>query len=567
MPTIYVAPGTGTGNGTGPADGQARRDLNGIRWEPGTTVLIRRGTRLYLPPKGGRAGLFIPRVNGIRISHYGDAEQPPVLHGTLNSPDGWTARGGGVFSKIGPGQSGVVLYRNNSLPHFDHKVAGALDSLRQSDGGYLISDGSSSPTVYVKLPGGANPNAGGVAIAHTMIGIEHTNDAPLSDLEIDGLEIMGFSRQGMNLRNVTNSRIRNNVVHATGGDLSPAWYVGGCIQCTGGCNNIEFVNNHVYDCYDSPFSPQIPAGNQGASIQNITYRDNLIGPGWALAGVEIATWTSNTVIRNILIENNRIQGGGEGFSGMGDGPRGPYGVIVNSNRGPSPTNRFENIQIRGNHISDIPSGGVYIEHANIRDSIIECNTFERCGTGGSRRPAGNGTVAVKGAVDIETGETLDQDISVASNEISDCGAWGVRFRSQNARSAGQIVNNTLVGNGTWNIDLLSNRTLPQVRNNIMVGSGIRKQGNASLTESHNNVSQGSNQGFSVSAQSTQQAPGLENPSAGDLQLKTGSPLIGAGRNVHEVDRLGRAYQTQDLGCYAHRDDESCTDLEALTRTG
>ena len=567
MQTFYVAPGIGTGNGSGPGAADAAPDLSSINWEADTTVLFRRGTSLYLPPRFGRAGIFIPAYNGIRFSHYGQAEAPPILHGAAEYASGWTNTGNGVYSIVGPDQSGVVLYQGQPLPFFDHAISQPLDQLAASSvGGYMIGSGGPAPTVYVRLPNGANPNNGGVAISGTMIGIECTHDSAVSGVDIDGLELMGFSRQGINLRNVHNSTVRNNVVHATGGDRAPTWYVGGCIQCTEGCDDIVFSDNHVYDCFDSPFSPQIPAGRDNALIQNIVYRDNLVDGGWALAGVEIANWANNGTIRNVRIESNRIVNGGSGFSGMGDGPRGPLGVIVNSNRGPSTGNTFENIEILNNHIEGCPSGGVFFEHADTPGSTVARNTIRNCGHAGPRGRAGNGNVQQRGGVEIATDQPLDQVIHIIANEIADCGVRGVTFNSRNATSAGSIVNNTLIRNGDDNVFLNGNSSLPTVRNNICYGAGIRKQGSAALQENYNNVHPAATPfaGFTPGANSTQVAPLLVDPVNGDFQLRTDSPLVGAGNQVAAQDRLGRSYQTQDLGCYANRPSSDCVDLIDVT---
>ena len=567
MKTVYVAPGIGTGNGSGPGTSAAAPDLSSIQWEPETTVLILRGTSLYLPPRSGRSGVFIPRQDGIRFSHYGDAEAAPILHGAAEYPSGWTHTGNGVYSIVGPEKSGVVLYQDEPLPFFDHAIDQPLQQLAASGaGGYLIDSGGAAPNIYVRLPNGANPNNGGVRISATMIGIECTHDTPVSGVDIDGLELMGFSRQGINLRNVHNSTIRNNVVHATGGDHAPSWYVGGCMQCTEGCNGIEFSNNHVYDCFDSPFSPQIPAGWDNGIIQNITYRDNLVDGGWALAGVEIANWANNGVIRNIRIERNRIVNGGSGFAGMGDGPRGPLGVIINSNRTPSTSNTFEGIEVIDNHIEGCPSGGVFMEHADTPGVTIARNTIRNCGHAGPRGRAGNGNVQQRGGIDIASDQPLDQVVHIIANEISDCGTHGIKFNSRNATSAGSIVNNTLVRNGNDNIFLNGNNSLPHVRNNICNGAGIRKQGTAAFQENYNNVFQAATPfaGFAPGANTTQVAPGLVDSANGDYQLISSSPLIGAGNQVAAQDRLGRSYQTQDLGCYANRPSSDCVDLIDVT---
>ena len=488
MITVYIAPGIGTGNGTGPGDAQAARDFSRVNWQPGITVLIRRGTSLYLPPIANRAGLFIRKFDGITIGAYGDAEQPPVLHSAMPIVSGWSHTGNGIYSVRAPATAGVVLYEDNPLPFFDDTVPNVRNLMVASDaGGYMINSGGDNPVVFVRLPGGANPNKGGVSVSVSPIGIECTHDTPVSDLTIEDLELRGFSRQGINLRNVRNSIVRRNIIHSTGGDRSPSWYVGGCVQCVDGCDGIEITQNHVYDCFDSPFSPQIPAGYNGGLIQNITYSDNLIDGGWALGGVEIANWASGGTIRNIRIEGNRISGGGTGFSGMGDGPRGPVGVIVNANYGAGVSNRFENISIRHNLIEKCPSGGIFVEHANAKNLLIDGNTIRECGVGGSRGRAGNGQVQLRGGISIATGLTIDQDVRIIANEIAECGNFGISFDSKNAVSAGRIVNNTLVRNGDFNISVRGDSALPELRNNICHWAGIRKRGAGSIVENYNNV--------------------------------------------------------------------------------
>ena len=469
----YVGNAAGLENGSSPAN--AAPDMSSVVWADDLEVLFERGYELYLPPLSGRAGIFVPQYDGIKFSHWGSAQAAPILRGDAEYASGWTDEGNDRWSITGPTDAGVVLYNDTPLKFYDHAVTNVYSQLEAADHGYVIDGTGANPTIHVKLPSGANPNNGGVTISGTKIGIESTQSSTVYGIDIDGLEIMGFSRQGINLRNVHDSVVQNVEIHACGGDRTPSYYLGGGCQITIGTKNIEVRDSHIYDVFDSPVSPQIPAGNVGATIEDIRYKRLTIDGGWALAGVEIASWEEDGTIKDILIEDCNITWS-SGFASYGDGPRGPLGVIVNALNADAASNSFENIQVRDTTIDGCPSGGFLFYHANISNSRIERTTVKNCGSAGSQFPGGPGTVQQRGGAAFDTGNSIAQEVDFTACEFLDNSTHGIRFDSPNATSAGDIVNNTLVDNGANNFYIEGNNSLPELRNNITVGADVRKIG-------------------------------------------------------------------------------------------
>jgi hypothetical protein len=464
----------------------------------------------------------------------------------------WTRYSGNVWYISGiPLTVGVVLENGIAL-NWVHGGDGVSSFVSRMNPGSYAYDHNGG--IYVWLRDGGNPNSPDyrVEVATTSIGI-NVNFA-LFDLQVNNLKIIGCARQGSNIKNVINAEFINNFVQYCGGawDSSGNYYVGGGLQCTGGNRNILYERNVCVDVYDSPLSPQLP--NDDTSMQQIIMRRNVLG-NFALGGVEVANWGQNSLIKDILIEENYIYGGGRGWSGTGDNDDNTEGVIISGR--PS----HANIRIVRNIIDDIDHCGVKVQDVDASGIEILQNQISRCRYG----------------VRNFAGQAGYQEVNASFNEISACSNYGILHDQRLGQAVCEYRKNTLVDNGTANLAVLRTNTASVkhvVKDNNCYGAqyGIQNTGSEAVDLKYNNAYDASGQNYAgLNADETNQSvnPLFQNYAEGDYQLLINSPLIdGASGTSPGKDLIDQNYTTDDTGCHAviHEpiDFSNLVNLEALT---
>jgi len=521
----------------------------GIPWGNNLRLRFRRG-KVHKLNRAEYAGIDVPvnKVSGLEITDFGDAEERATLDGSIEFSN-WTKYSGNIWVVNGvPKTVGVVM--QNGVPLNWVNGTGGVGSFlsKMREGSYAYDHNNS---IYVWLRGGGNPNDAGnlIEVASTGVGINVNGS---SDLQVNNLRIIGCARQGSNVLNISNAEFIDNVVEYCGGayDHANRYYLGGALQCTSGVRNILYERNVCVDVYDSPLSPQLVRSN--VVSDGIIMRRNVLG-NFALAGVEIANWGDNTVLRNVVIEDNYIYGGGKGWSGTGDNANYTEGVIINGRP------RFENIDIVRNVIEDIDHSGIEIRDAQCTNVRITQNQIRDCRYG----------------IRNFAGQNLTQQVTASFNEISNCSEYGIMHSTRLNPAVCHYRKNTLVNNGNANIFLTKVETaVPVVKDNNCYGAryGIQKSGTKAVNPQYNNAYSASSQNFAgVNKGQTNLSvdPKFQNLSNGDYQLAKGSPLIDAGSGTSPgADVIDQEYKTDDVGCHAYVqstvDLSGRVDLEALT---
>jgi hypothetical protein len=524
-------------------------DSRSIKWSNNLRLRFLRGKTHKLRP--GYAGLDIPEkvTGGLEITDYGDAEERATLDGSLEYSN-WTRYSGNIWFVSGvPDIVGVVLEDGIAL-NWVHGGGGISAFISQMSPGSYAYDHNGS--IYVWLRDGGNPNDASrrIEVSSTRIGINC--NFPLSDFQVNNLRIIGCSRQGSNIQNVRNAEFINNFVQYCGGawDAGGGYYLGGGLQVVGGCRNVLYERNICVDVYDSPISPQTPKDN--TTIENIIIRRNVLG-NFALGGVEVANWRTNTLIKNVLIENNHIYGGGRGWSGTGDNDDNTEGVIINGRPA------HQDIRIIGNIIQDIDHSGIKVRDAQATGIQIARNQISGCRIG----------------VNNFAGKAGNQEVDVSFNEITNCSDYGILHDQRLGQAVCKYRKNTLVNNGIANLGLLRvNTKVPVVKDNNCYGGqyGIQKTGNLTVNPQFNNAYGASGQNYNgVRAGQTNLSvdPAFKDISRGDYQLLLNSALVDAGSGTSPGnDIINQSYSTDDIGCHAvvHQnvDISSRIDLKLLT---
>jgi hypothetical protein len=552
MKDIFLDLSLGTG-GSGTAS-DPFGSIESVNWSNDLRLRFRRG-KIHKLVSSYFGGLTVPGSvsGGIEITDYGDAEGRAILDGSREYTE-WTKYAGDIwYARVSDARHGVVMQDRVALKWVNGK--GGIGSIapRMTPGSYAHDHNGA---VYVWCRNNANPNNASVRIevAITPLGIwVGGRPTQFNGLVVSNLRLTGFSRQGCNIENVSNAQFIDNEVQYTGGDWDPAggYYVGGGLQCGGGSRNILYERNVCTDVFDSPMSPQVYVAN--TSIDGVTYRRNVLG-NFALGGIEIACWSAGCSIRNIVIEDNYIFGGGGGFSGIGDNIDNTEGVIINGLPG------ISNVTITGNVIEDIDHSGIEVRDPdNASNIVLTRNKISRCRFG----------------IRNFTGNPTTQQVTASFNEISDCSQYGILHSQRAGKALCQYRKNTLVNNGIANLAMLNVATVaPVVRDNNCFGAqyGIQKTGSVDVAVKNNNAFGASRQNYAgVIADGTNLSvdPGFQKAAAGDYQITRTSTLVDAGSGTSSgLDLIGQPYKTDDIGCYAAISNSDAlsgrVDLEALT---
>ena len=527
--------------------------LRGFNWSNDLRLRFRRGRIHKLPSRWG--GISVPKTiqGGLEITDYGDSEERATLDGSVAYTN-WQRSSGDIWFTSGvPLNAGVIMENGLPLTWTDWRGGKSTALSKMKAGSYAFD--FNNGVAYVWLRNSGNPNDAGysIEIATTSIGIYASGNATtkFSDLQVNNIRIIGCARQGSNLENVLNAEYINNVVQYTGGAWSKIYYLGGGLQCAGGCRNILYERNVVTDTYDSPISPQLYTDN--THIDGVIIRRNVLG-NFALGGVEVAIWSNGCTTNNVLIEDNRIFGGGRGWSGTGDNNNNTEGVIINGRP------YFTNIRVVSNVIEDIDHCGIEVRNAQSNSISLLRNRISRCRIG----------------IRNFAGVQIDQKVEASYNEISRCSEYGILHDQRVGKLACIYRKNTLVNNGKANLALLRvNQNVPIVRDNNSYGAeyGIQRTGSLNAKVSFNNAFAASTQNYSgvvVGVNNYSVDPMLKNHTYGNYQLKSTSPIIGkASGTSGGRDLIGHLYLTDDIGCHASLDASGLlsnrADLKLLTQ--
>lgn len=323
--------------------------------------------------------------NNIQISSYGSGRATVSAYQKINS--GWTRVGSsnvwrryyeGAYSGAGAVVGNVVDFSKR----VESTTGDVLTWQNLEEEGNKIGVFRSNPTVlqkgryaydwqkkvmYVNV--GANPNERTLGISCVGRFINTHPGSASTNVAIHNLNIIGFSRVGVNLTaKSSNWRIHNNNFYGIGGmyNVPSKWYFGSGVQMSENANNIEVDNNTFVQTFDSPITPQHFGGSSYGHLHDLHFHHNTIDK-WALAAIEMADFGFNNRFSRITIEDNVAINGGRGFSAIGDSPSGVTdGIQV---RGGSNSGKFTDLIIRRNKVNAFHDN-IAIVGSNFTNGII-----------------------------------------------------------------------------------------------------------------------------------------------------------------------------------------------------
>lgn len=423
MTTYYIDP-TSTTNGVGSeADPYNAIPTLGSN----NSYLFKRGTKLTF--LNTEYVLDCSNLTGVVFGAYGVGPRP-ILSGEARGTwvydttySVWysesfdTTRGPGVVT-----EDGVAL----QWIRWDTDISTTSGSMPK--GSFSLDHTSSPKRVYCKPNSNTPLN---LLVASSWCAVYKAR-SPTGSLTITDLQLDYFSGNCINIGGATNTIIENNLIRFAGGFRNTtANFTGGAgIQVFDDSNNVVIRRNTILDSFDSGITPQSFVDNR--TISNVFIYENDIRR-FALGGVEVATFSPGTVLANINVFANYIEGGGRGYSGLGDEAPGGENEVV--------------------------PAGLYADFAATTTSVgcnFYNNTVVDCYYGGSIRGSNNSTY-----------------VNWSSNIIQNCD-YGFRVRNRsfgasygmNVEIVGNLLNNIIntafvmsVQFGTTNATNIYNNTV------------------------------------------------------------------------------------------------------------
>lgn len=269
-------------------------------------------------------------VSNVQIGSYGSGKAVISGYKRFVNDASWSNVSGNVWKRTYAGAldgSGRHIIANvmNMSDTTGSPQGTLLNWVDASAGGFSFSTIAANTYAYDLTNGimyinlnGADPRTKTIGISSVSRFLTVSGGASPSKITFHHLRCIGFGRSVANfVRGSNQIRVHHNELYGNGYMYVDTVYEGSGFEVSHTANNIEFDNNLIEQTGDSAISPQHFGGSTGGHIDNIHIHHNTIYT-WALAGVEVSNFGDNTNrTTNLLIEYNRIVGGGTGFSGRG----------------------------------------------------------------------------------------------------------------------------------------------------------------------------------------------------------------------------------------------------------
>lgn len=486
------------------------------------TIFLKRGGT-WLEP-------FTFPVSGLTLAAYGTGA-PPLLDGRT-PVDTWTSLGGGLYSKavaLGAGEGLGNVSMDGVMMTFQPWDTDAVTSLGTAPDGSFTYDYATG-TLYIRIADA--PSLHAFLASVKLIGVEGVG---LSNLTVNGLELVGFSLHGIHLQDCAGCTVRNTTLSRIGGAVispgTPNLYAGNGIEFGNASTNGLVDGVTVSDVFDSCLSPQTYQSGQAASGFQFS-NSSLTRCGFA--GVEISVLSNGgstgSSIQDVSLSGLSISDTGTGWSGRRYGTEG-HGIRIGADAG---AGTISGVTIAGTDVSGAAGTGIRIfgEAGTVTVSATQV-----------RGGAGIG-------IDLsDPGATTAKLVLVTSLVRANAG-YGLSVNLP----AGQGVNlyqDTFYANGGINLAIFNQAGEALIENNLFDSAGDMAHlytaaplaGTVALD--HNCYREGAGMiGYNGANYATlaafRAAESLEvngasganlmlaDPANGDLSLNTGSPCIGVG---------------------------------------
>jgi len=379
-----------------------------------------------------------------------------------------------------------------------------------------------------------------------LYGIDGLPSSFKTGMYIEGIEIIGPTRQGMWWHNRGRLEICDVVVRVCGGLKGPSFWLGNGIEINRGSSGGIVRDSLIEDIFDSGISPQIydpsPYTLLGAIVKNNTIRRCGMG------GVEVSTQTATNIISGVRVISNSIEDiGMNNWSGN----RGGTAIWTANNGGTAAAATgtlfaYNNIKrcVRG-YLSGNSYGVNECRGNLIQDCTRAFYTSKSIASSREQRDIITGNIAIN----------CDEGHYQAGAEIQYTDFW----------------NNTLINCGTGITMTLNSNAVVSAKNNIFKGEGTAfSVSTGTLNESTNYVDftitpgktlDGTDMVVSLASFLTELGR-LKPPFDTNSLLATGESL----NNVHGDFNGKPIYPTPDIGAMQYSPTRTISTRTLSTRT-
>lgn len=330
--------------------------LRHVPLAPGTQVLLKRGLvwREQLEVNSsGTAGA--PIVFGA----YGKGENPAVSGADVVSD--WVLHGTKIYRKTFPRSTWPYL----SNVAEDQKIlslvawqgASTATEAMMPKGSFAYD--KDSHTLYVRTTDDRAPAAHVLTAGRRLYCalIEKQSHLVMKDLTFEQASLHGVFISNANEVWITDCTIR----YCGGMWLLNLFFAGNGIEWSRNTTNCSIRNSHIYQIFDSGMSPQLYDSN--VELRNLVIENNRI-ENCGMDGIEISIQKglANAFIDGVSVRGNRITGGGTGWSGTRTG----NGIKIYNQQGSF--HHVRNVELSGNTLFGNKGVPILIENAGNVDT-------------------------------------------------------------------------------------------------------------------------------------------------------------------------------------------------------
>jgi hypothetical protein len=319
MADIYIDPSRGV-NGVG-TESDPKNSFPTL--ESSTRYLLKRGTKLVF--EDVEYCLTTTGLTDVEFGAYGDSGEQPVISGEKSGEWVFDAMNGVWYSESfntarGPG---CVTENGDPLTWVKWDTSIEKTAAAMPTGSFSLNHTSSPKRLYAKP---RSNDTASLLVASSWTAFYKAR-SPLGSIKIRDLTIKYFSGNSINIGGATESICSGLYIRFAGGfrNVSANFTGGAGIQIFDDSDGVDVFNCIIEDSFDSGVTAQSFVDNR--AISNIKIFGNTIRR-FALGGVEIATFNPGTRLNSILVFDNVIEGGGRGYSGLGDEPPGGENEVV-----------------------------------------------------------------------------------------------------------------------------------------------------------------------------------------------------------------------------------------------